>query len=86
MARLPTCLGLGLFTDGQAREAALNFATAQALNTTLQSKAVEQLRQIHQDRSIGGTEDFQRFLEELFAGARKRQDQLKASTSEASCR
>ena len=76
-------LGLGLLTDGQAQEAALNFATAQTLNTTLQGKAVEQLRRIHQSRSIGGAEDFQRFLEELSARARKHQDQLKASTSEA---
>ena len=76
-------LGLGLLTDGQAQEAALNFATAQTLNTTLQGKAVEQLRRIHQSRSIGGVEDFQRFLEELSARARKHQDQLKASTSEA---
>ena len=70
-------LGLGLLTDGQAQEAALNFATAQALNTTLQGKAVEQLRRIHQSRSIGGAEHFQRFLEELSARARKHQDQLK---------
>ena len=83
MVRLPTCLGLGLLTSGQAQEAALNFTAAQALGGPLESKALEQLRQIHQSNSTGSTADFQRFLDELSAKARKHQEQLKASTSES---
>jgi len=76
-------LGLALLTNGQAQEAALNFAAVQASSSLLQSKALEQLRLIHGDKNADSTESFQRFLEEVSARARKHQDQLKVSTSEA---
>jgi hypothetical protein len=60
MVRLRTLLGRPL-TNGQSQEAALNFAVPQTLGP-LQSKALEQLRQIHQSSSADPP-DFQRFLE-----------------------
>jgi hypothetical protein len=40
---IPYLLGLGLLSTGQADEAALNFAVAQALGGPVQSNALEQL-------------------------------------------
>ena len=74
-------LGLALLTNGQAQEAALNFAAAQALGGPLLGKALEQLRQIHQSGGSVGNEDFQRFLDELSAKSQKYQEPFKGSTS-----
>jgi hypothetical protein len=76
-------LGLSLLTNGQAQEAALNFAVVQASISPLQSKALEQLRLIHENKNADSTESFQRFLEGVSARAREHQGQLKVSTSEA---
>lgn len=72
-------LGLGLLTNGQGPEAALNFVAPETLGGPLRSKALEQLRQIHQSSADPG-KDFPRFLEELSTKAQKQQEQLNAST------
>jgi tetratricopeptide (TPR) repeat protein len=75
-------LGLGLLASGQAQEAALNFAAVETLGSQLQGKALEQLRQIHQNSRAAGNGDFQRFLVELTPKVRKYQDELQNSADE----
>ncbi len=75
-------LGLGLLTNGQTEEAALNFATAQTLKGPLQSKALEHLRRIHQSGQNTPDEvSFQTYVEKLSAKAQRYQDRLPASGS-----
>lgn len=75
-------LGLSLISKGEEETAALSFAHTYALGGPLQSKALEQLRLVHQKNgSAANTPDFQRFLEELVAKAQQRQDSHSAEVS-----
>jgi tetratricopeptide (TPR) repeat protein len=74
-------LGLGLLTNGQDKEAAVNFAVPETLGGPLQSKALEQLKRIHQSSGAGGSDSFQQFLDELSARARKYQAELKRAVT-----